>query len=401
MFAFVATVYTMRGLVMVLGGGASAPKDDEPRKDIIPLAHSSPHPSPHPSPPLTPIASTFSLVPPAPMLEPHRLRGTGPVCASLPSRITHTIIFNRAKDDGTHHVPPRPPTRAQRYTQTLTLHLDVYIFGALLALSLPGYYATGYTAPAYVFLTTLTFLLALQLPLRSRTVLHPVLVCAAATILSIYVLASTARVGFKPTLATYKTGARYLELLRGHGGRPGAGDLFSSLLDVSIVSLALPMFHHRTALRQHAAHLALPVLLLAATSLGLYPLVARAVGVLPARAVAISTRSLTLAFASPAVENLGGDTQLTAVFCVTTGVMGVLVGPRLLKWLDVGEDEYLVRGVAMGGNGSAVCTAWLLARGEAKAAAVGSVVMVGFGVVTIAASAVGVIKDGVRVLAGI
>lgn len=117
--------------------------------------------------------------------------------------------------------------------------------------------------------------------------------------------------------------------------------------------------------------------------------------------MALAARSMTLALATPMVERLGGDIQLTAVFCVTTGVMGVVVGPGVLRLLGVGEKEYLVRGVAMGGNASAVGTAWLLGRGEVRAAAVGSVVMVGLGVVVIAASAVGAVRTGVQVLAGV
>jgi len=72
------------------------------------------------------------------------------------------------------------------------------------------------------------------------------------------------------------------------------------------------------------------------------------------------------------------------------------LGPRVLRWLKVGEGEYVVRGVALGGNGSAVATAWLLGRGEPRAAAMSSLAMVGFGVAVVVASAVGPVREGVQ-----
>ena len=61
-------------------------------------------------------------------------------------------------------------------------------------------------------------------------------------------------------LEYYKTGAGYLQIWRGENGlkAPGEGDVFSSVLDASIVALALPMFQYRKELKQHFLVIVIP-----------------------------------------------------------------------------------------------------------------------------------------------
>lgn len=62
-----------------------------------------------------------------------------------------------------------------------------------------------------------------------------------------------------------------------------------------------------------------------------------AIGISPTRSLSFAARSLTLALATPATTNLGGDLNLVAVLCIMSGVLGVLIGPSLLKWLKIPE----------------------------------------------------------------
>lgn len=80
-----------------------------------------------------------------------------------------------------------------------------------------------------------------------------------------------------------------------------------------------------------------------------------------------------------------------------SGVLGVLLGPTLLTWLRIPEDDYVTRGVTMGGNGSAIATALLLVR-DPRAAALSSLSMSLFGTVMVGLTSVPVV---VRVVAGL
>ncbi|EEY17406.1 conserved hypothetical protein [Verticillium alfalfae VaMs.102] len=163
-------------------------------------------------------------------------------------------------------------------------------------------------------------------------------------------------------LAPYRTGATYLRLWSGDAtsALPGAGDMLATVLDASIVSLALPMYQYRRELRAHFLAIVLPNLVLAVASLFCYPVVCYAIGIEARRALAFASRSLTLALAIPATENLGGDVNAVAALAIFSGIAGVLIGERMLRWMRIPEDDYVTRGVTLGANSSAIATAVLL-----------------------------------------
>jgi putative effector of murein hydrolase len=407
--ATAATVWIVRGLQLVLPTPKRVDNDEDRPGESIPLTQ-TPGPSQAPSilSPSSAVSSTPSLVPPTPIRETQRLRGAGPVCTRLPEHITsgrRSLPPSRPVTPPGFAAAPQvapPLSRAQKLTTILTTHLDAITYLTLFSASLPVLYTTGYTLPSHLTLTILSFFAALSVPKKFQRIAHPVLTCSALTILGVYILSTPTHTPFKAALKTYRTGTTYLSLFRHSASAlPGAGDIFASLLDVSIVALALPMYSHRRSLLQHLPLILLPALLLAVGSLTLYPLVCAHIGISPQRAISFSARSLTLALATPAVQNLGGDTQFLAVLCITSGIFGVLVAPRLLRVLKVAEGEFLVRGVALGANGSAVATAWLLGRGEVRAAGVSSLAMVALGVVVVVAASVGPIREGIAGLAGV
>ncbi len=80
--------------------------------------------------------------------------------------------------------------------------------------------------------------------------------------------------------------------------------------------------------------------------------------------------------------------------------MGVLVGPALLKWMRVPEDDYVTRGVTLGGNSSAIATALLLVS-DPRAAALSSLSMGLFGTVMVALTSVPVVARVVGRIAGV
>lgn len=63
------------------------------------------------------------------------------------------------------------------------------------------------------------------------------------------------------------------------------------------------------------------------------------IGISPGRSLSFPSRSLTLALATPATQNLGGDLSLVAVLCILSGIMGVLIGPQLLDLLRIPQGK--------------------------------------------------------------
>lgn len=242
---------------------------------------------------------------------------------------------------------PLPAPRAQIWAAILTRHSDRLLYLALfLFVGLPVYYATGYSMPAHLSLTVLCYFAALAVPPTWRQYIHPVLVTALLGVLSIWALAAIKGDHLFTALRSYRTGANYQALWSpsflapsSTSRRPGAGDIFATVLDAAIVSLALPMYRHRRELRSHFAAIVVPSLALSIGSLLIYPPVCYAIGIAAERSLAFAARSLTLALAIPATENLGGDTNLVAAVAILSGILGVLVGERMLKALKIPEGK--------------------------------------------------------------
>jgi putative effector of murein hydrolase len=86
----------------------------------------------------------------------------------------------------------------------------------------------------------------------------------------------------------------------------------------------------------------IPTLTIAILSLFVYPPLCAALGISPSRALAFPSRSLTLALATPATQNLGGDLSLVAVLCILSGILGVVIGPQLLDLLGIPPGELVL-----------------------------------------------------------
>jgi len=77
-----------------------------------------------------------------------------------------------------------------------------------------------------------------------------------------------------------------------------------------------------------------------------------------------------------------------------SGILGALIGSRVLDWLKIPEDDYVTRGVTLGGNSSAIATAVLLVS-DPRAAALSSLSMSLFGIITLVLTSVPVIVKAI------
>lgn len=273
LIVFAFTAYLTRGLQYLFGTSKrgmtergdelGGPHEDIPLATIHelsgpPTPGESNVPTPSESIPPTPGESvTTSMVP---LLDSNDLANElqEPLRAQDPASITGT------GGPPTHeHVPGStswmyrqeglPLNRAQEWATIVNARIDVYTYMIILFLiGLPIYLAMNYAMPAQLSLNVLAYFLALELPPNWRRFLHPALVASVVTICGIYILAMCRGDDFHDGLLAYQTKTKYQQLFSGKTNlpKPGAGDFLSSILDVSIVALALPMYQYRQELKR-------------------------------------------------------------------------------------------------------------------------------------------------------
>ncbi|KAK6088097.1 hypothetical protein SCUP234_01163 [Seiridium cupressi] len=418
----VATAYMTRAIQTVLGTSKRAlteraeelgPRGDEIPMTATPVHEEEQHATPEPSPE----ASTLDITVPSPAVASQ---------ANSQIRLHEPELDTSPETNGdarSFDLPPQahvPPPRSEVWALLIVRHLDLLIYSVLfLFVGIPVYYAIGYGMPMHLTFGVLTYFGAISLPPSWKQYLHPVLVSSFFTVLGIWVLGLAMGRSLNSTLTEYRTGAKYLELWDGSSELPGAGDILSSVLDASIVALALPMYQYRRELRQHFFAIVTPNILVSIASLFAYPYICYAIGITAERSLAFAARSLTLALATPAVVNLGGDTYTIAAIAIASGIVGALLGQQMLAWLKIPEgmlsrdledldpltmiflsDDYVTRGVTLGANSSAIATAMLL-RTDPRAAALSSLSMGLFGTITVLFTSIPPISSAIRSLVGL
>lgn len=403
-----ATAYFVRGLQLLLGSSKRAitaraeemggESDGIPLTDVTPRRNNSEATisTSGTSTPRFMDESTNDLIAPQRAQDPSLIRGTGGPPednTTPPAAIRQNPILQT----------PLSLTRPQRWAAFINSNVDRFTYLILfLFVGLPIYYGTGYAMPAQLTLTIIAYFIALALPPTWKRVFHPVLVSAAATVLGVYVLGAIKGDSLSTSLHSFKTGTSYLDLWHGKKNlkAPGAGDILVSVLDAGIVALALPMFAYRQELKRHFFAIMIPNVSVSIGSLFGYPAVCYAIGISAERSLAFAARSLTLALATPAVENLKGDVNTIAALAIMSGILGALIGTQMLDWMRIPEDDYVTRGVTLGGSSSAIATAVLL-QSDPRAAALSSLSMSLFGIITLALTSVPAIVKAVDSLVGL
>ncbi|KAI9736999.1 MAG: hypothetical protein M1834_000588 [Cirrosporium novae-zelandiae] len=298
---------------------------------------------------------------------------------------------------------PLPLDRDKRWAAFINANLDIFTYGSLfLFIGIPVYYAGNYAMPIHLTFNVLVYFFGLRLPMRIKRFLHPVLVSSGLTILGIYILALIHGQTLDNALKQYSTDTKYVQIWdrQKNLSKPGAGDIFSSCLDVGIVSLGMPMYTYRRELKRYFIILLIPLLLLVPASLFLYPIFCTRIGISQTRSLAFSSRALTLALAMEATSNIGGDQHIMAILCLVSGIFGALTFDALMRWMRIPEDDFTTRGVAMGANASAIGTAFLLVS-DPRAGALASLSMGLLGALQVVVTCVPVAVEAVRGVVGL
>lgn len=298
---------------------------------------------------------------------------------------------------------------AKQVAVWVSMYLDWIIYGTLFVISLPFYYITNIHVllPYHLAITVIAFYMALLVPQRwpvLKRFAHPIIVSTGIILFVCFIgslIFHHKPKGFLDDLRYYKTGKNYTNLFSRkimlNGGKensmpedditatpqwPGCGDFLSSLMDVSIVALSLPMFTHRKDFVSNFIFIMPPLLVTSALTFFLYPLICYNIGIDAERSLGFVGRSVTLALGTPLVLALGGSVPLMAVCTILLGICGVLIGDYLFKLLRVPKDDYATRGVSMGINCGAISTAHLLTT-DPRAASMSSLSFLVFGTVMV------------------
>jgi predicted murein hydrolase (TIGR00659 family) len=208
--------------------------------------------------------------------------------------------------------------------------------------------ASGLLAGA---LTLAAYALARLLHGRVRSILVlPIVV--AATVLGAGILL----LGVDP--ATYEDAARPI----------------SFWLGPATVALAVPLHRERARLRAHFAPIVVGVTVGACVSIGCVLLLGVAMHLSPTLVRSLAPKSVTTPIAMPIATRLGGIPQVTAAVVVVTGIVGMVIGPRLLDLAGVRDP--VARGVALGTSAHGIGTARAIEEGPTQGAIAGVAIVI-------------------------
>ena len=152
------------------------------------------------------------------------------------------------------------------------------------------------------------------------------------------------------------------------------------LLGPATVAFAIPVYENRALMRKHWLSLSLGVLASVVMAVGSSVLLARWFGLSDLLQRSLAMRSITTPFAVEASRSVGGQSDLTALFVVLTGVIGMAVGEGVLRRLAI--RSRLGKGAGFGASAHGAGTARAYQMGNEEGV-VASMVMMIAGMVTV------------------
>ncbi|MFZ2624938.1 MAG: LrgB family protein [Propionibacterium sp.] len=135
-----------------------------------------------------------------------------------------------------------------------------------------------------------------------------------------------------------------------------------TLLGPTTVAFAVPIWRQRSLIRKHWLVLLIGVVMGSAVAIASSFALATVLGIRGALRLSLLPRSISTPFAMTMSTDIGGNSDLTSVFVVLTGILGVLVGEGLLNFLPFRTKMARGMMLGMGAHG----------MGTAKAQEVGS-----------------------------
>lgn len=152
------------------------------------------------------------------------------------------------------------------------------------------------------------------------------------------------------------------------------------LLGPATVAFAVPVYDNRQLIRRHWLSLSVGVLVSVIVAVSSTVLLARWLELPELLQRSLAMRSITTPFAVEATRSIGGESDLTALFVVLTGVIGMAIGEAVLAVLSI--RSRFGKGAGLGASAHGAGTAKAYQMGNAEGV-VSSVVMMIAGMVTV------------------
>ncbi len=149
-------------------------------------------------------------------------------------------------------------------------------------------------------------------------------------------------------------------------------ELITMFLGPATVALAVPLFRNRGRVGKKALPALAGLIAGSLATMVVAALLARACGFAPMLAASIALKSATTPIAMEIAKIIHGDPALTAVFAVSTGMMGAAFGPWCLDRVKVTDP--VARGVAFGTISSGIGTAQAAAESDLSGAIAGAAI---------------------------
>jgi len=152
------------------------------------------------------------------------------------------------------------------------------------------------------------------------------------------------------------------------------------LLGPATVAFAVPIYENREIIRRHWLTLSLGVAVSIVVAVCSTVLLARLFALPELLQRSMAMRSITTPFAVEATKAVGGQADLTALFVVLTGVIGMAIGESVLALFTI--RSRMGRGAGLGASAHGAGTARAYQMGNAEGV-ISSMVMMIAGMVTV------------------
>ena len=144
------------------------------------------------------------------------------------------------------------------------------------------------------------------------------------------------------------------------------------MLGPATVAFAIPVYDNRELIRRHWLSLSVGVMVSVFVAVGSTVMLARLFHLPELLQRSLAMRSITTPFAVEATKSVGGQSDLTALFVVLTGLIGMAIGEVILTVLSI--RSRLGKGASLGASAHGAGTAKAYQLGSSEGV-VSSVVM--------------------------
>ena len=152
------------------------------------------------------------------------------------------------------------------------------------------------------------------------------------------------------------------------------------MLGPSTVAFAIPVYENRKLLTNHWLSISIGVVVAVISALFSTVLLSKGLHLPEIIQRSLAVRSITTPFAVVASKAIGGKPDLTSIFVVMTGIVGIVVGETMLSLFRIRSRHGKGAGLGASAHGSGTAIAYGI---HSKAGTIASLIMLFSGVATV------------------